>query len=164
MVIKYSAFSVSSRMAPLRPKSLPVLANQQVQCAMETPLYLPTDHIINVLVSFALMYGSDTWNLTTHDCNRLNTLDMNGMRRLENIKWTWYHHVRNGTIRKQTKKRPASSIDCAGSVICSVCHSQCLAQLIPARLGISRSVHVQLGVHVIRVYIICLSPQSHTSV
>ena len=154
-MIKYSAFSVSSRMAPLRPKSLPVLARQQVQFAMERPLHLPTDRYRNVLVSFALLYGSDIWNLTTHDCNRLNTLDMNCMRRLENVKW--YHHVRNGTLRKQTKQRPASSIDCAGSVICSVCHSQ-------ARLGIARSVHVQLGAHVIILYIISLSPHSHTSV
>ena len=88
-------------MAPLRPKSLPVLARQQVQCAMETPLHLPTDQVRNVLVSFALLYGSDTWNMTTRDCNRLNTLDMNCIRRLENVKW--YHHVRNGTLRKQTK-------------------------------------------------------------
>ena len=49
---------------------------------------------------------------------------------------------------------------------CHVYSSQCLAQLTPARVGVARSVHVQLGAstHVIRWDIVCLSPQSHTSV
>ena len=52
------------------------------------------------------------------------------------------------------------------SIYCQIDSSQCLAYLTPARVGIARSVHVQLGVstHVIRWDIICLSPQSHTSV
>ena len=38
------------------------------------------------------------------------------------------------------------------SIYCYIDSSQCLAQLIPARIGIARSVHVQLGAstHVIR--------------
>ena len=52
------------------------------------------------------------------------------------------------------------------SILCQIDSSQCLAQLTPARVGIARSVHVQLGAstHVIRWDIVCLSPQSHTSV
>ena len=51
-------------------------------------------------------------------------------------------------------------------VHCQIDTSQCLAQLTPARVGKARSVHVQLGAspHVIRWDIVCLSPQSHTSV
>ena len=51
------------------------------------------------------------------------------------------------------------------SIYCYIDSSQCLAQLIPARIGIARSVHVQLGTstHVIRWDIVSLSPQSHTS-
>ena len=49
---------------------------------------------------------------------------------------------------------------------CQIDSPQCLAQLTPARVGKARSVHVQLGAspHVIRWDIVCLSPQSHTSV
>ena len=49
---------------------------------------------------------------------------------------------------------------------CYIDSSQCLAQLTPARVGIARSVHVQLvaSPHVTIWYIVCLSPQSHTSV
>ena len=52
------------------------------------------------------------------------------------------------------------------SIYCQIDSSQCLAHLTPARVGIARSVHVQLGAstHVIRWDIVCLSPQSHTSV
>ena len=51
-------------------------------------------------------------------------------------------------------------------IYCQIDSSQCLAQLTPARVGKARSVHVQLGAspHVIRWDIVCLSPQSHTSV
>ena len=52
------------------------------------------------LVAYVLLYGSETWNPTTRDCNRLNEFDMSCLRRLENVKW--YHHVRNITIRQQT--------------------------------------------------------------
>ena len=49
---------------------------------------------------------------------------------------------------------------------CQIDSSKCLAQLTPASVGKARSVHVQLGAspHVIRWDIVCLSPQSHTSV
>ena len=49
---------------------------------------------------------------------------------------------------------------------CQIDSFQCLAQLTPARVEKARSVHLQLGAspHVIRWYIVCLSPQSHTSV
>ena len=49
---------------------------------------------------------------------------------------------------------------------CQIDSSQCLAQLTPARVGKTRSDHVQLGAssHCIRWDIDCLSPQSHTSV
>ena len=49
---------------------------------------------------------------------------------------------------------------------CQIDSSQCLAQLTPARVGIARSVHVQLGAspHVIRWDMVCLSPQWHTSI
>ena len=59
------------------------------------------------LVSSVLPYGSETWNLTTRYCNRLNDFDMNCLRRLENVKC--YHHVRNITIRQQTEQRPVSN-------------------------------------------------------
>ena len=51
-------------------------------------------------------------------------------------------------------------------IYCQIDSSKCLAQLTPARVGKARSVHVQLGAspHVIRWDIVCLSPQSHTSV
>ena len=58
------------------------------------------------LVSSVLLYGSETWNLNIRDYNRLNAFDMSCLRRLENVKW--YQHVRNITIRQQTKKRPVS--------------------------------------------------------
>ena len=58
------------------------------------------------LVSSGLLYGSETWNLTIRDCNRLNAFDMSCLRRLENVKW--YHHVRNSTIRQQTKQHAVS--------------------------------------------------------
>ena len=58
------------------------------------------------LVSSVLLYGSETWNLTIRDCNRLNAFDMSCLRRLENVKW--YHHVRNSTIRQKTKQHPVS--------------------------------------------------------
>ena len=58
------------------------------------------------LVSSVLLYGSETWNLTIRDYNRLNAFDMSCLRRLENVKW--YQHVRNITIRQQTKQRPVS--------------------------------------------------------
>ena len=50
-------------------------------------------------------------------------------------------------------------------IYCQIDSSQCLAQLTPARVGKARSVHVQLGAspHVIRLDIVCLSPQSHTA-
>ena len=60
--------------------------------------------IYRALVSSVLLYGSETWNLTIRDCNRLNAFDMSCLRRLENVKW--YHHVRNSTIRQQTKQHP----------------------------------------------------------
>ena len=55
------------------------------------------------LVSSVLLYGSETWNLTIRDYTRLNAFDMSCLRRLENVKW--YQHVRNITIRQQTKQR-----------------------------------------------------------
>ena len=58
------------------------------------------------LVSSVLLYGSETWNLTISDCNRLNAFDMSCLRRPQNVKW--YHHVRNSTIRQQTKQHPVS--------------------------------------------------------
>ena len=58
------------------------------------------------LVSSVLPYGSETWNLTIRDCNRLNAFDISCLRRLENVKW--YHHVRNSTIRQRTKLHPVS--------------------------------------------------------
>ena len=58
------------------------------------------------LVSSVLLYGSETWNLTNRDCNRLNAFDMSCLRRLENVKW--YYHVRNSTIRQQIKQHPVS--------------------------------------------------------
>ena len=58
------------------------------------------------LVSFVLLYGSETWNLAIRDCNRLNAFDMSCLRWLENVKW--YHHVRHSTIRQQTKQHPVS--------------------------------------------------------
>ena len=76
---------------------------------METPLHLPTDKAMNVPCSGLLcvaIYGSETWNLTIRDCNRLNAFDMSCLRRLEHVKW--YHHVRNSTIRQQTKQHPVS--------------------------------------------------------
>ena len=53
-----------------------------------------------------LLHGSETWNLTIRDCNRLNAFDMSCLRRLENVKW--YHHVRNSTIRQRTKQHLVS--------------------------------------------------------
>ena len=58
------------------------------------------------LVSFLLLYGSETWSLTIRDCNRL-AFDMSRLCRLKNVKW--FHHVRNSTIRQQTKQRPISN-------------------------------------------------------
>ena len=58
------------------------------------------------LVSSVLLYGSERWNLNIRDYNRLNAFDMSCLRRLENVKW--YQHVRNITIRQQTKQRPVS--------------------------------------------------------
>ncbi len=58
------------------------------------------------LVSSMLLYGPETWNLTIRDCNRLNAFYMSCLRRLETVKW--YHHVRNSTIRQQTKQHPVS--------------------------------------------------------
>ena len=60
------------------------------------------------LVSSVLLYGSETGNMTIRDCNRLHAFDMSYLRRLENVKW--YHHVRNSTIRQQTKQHPVSII------------------------------------------------------
>ena len=57
--------------------------------------------IYRALVSSVLLYGSETWNLTIRDCNRLNAFDMSCLRRLENVKW--YHHVRN-----RTKQHPVT--------------------------------------------------------
>ena len=69
---------------------------------METPLL----RMYCALVSSVLLYGSETWNLTIRDYNRLNAFDMSCLRRLENVKW--YHRIRNITIRQQTKQRPVS--------------------------------------------------------
>ena len=58
------------------------------------------------IIASELLYGSDTWNLTTHDCNRSNAFHMSCLCRLGHVKW--YQHVRNFTIRQQTKQRPVS--------------------------------------------------------
>ena len=59
----------------------------------------------------------------------------------------------------------ASTLFIESSIYCYIDSSQCLAQLTPARIGIARSVHVQLGAstHVIRWDIVSPSPQSHIS-
>ena len=48
------------------------------------------------LVFSVLLYGSETWNLTIRDCNRLNAFDMSCVRRLENVK------LFNGIIMYET--------------------------------------------------------------
>ena len=58
------------------------------------------------LISSVLLYGSETWNLTIRDSNRLNAFGMSCLRRLENVKW--YHHVRNSNIRQRNKQHPVS--------------------------------------------------------
>ena len=65
-----------------------------------------TPRMYSALISSVLLYGSETWNLTIRDYNRLNAFDMSCLRRLENVKW--YHPERNITIRQQTKQRPVS--------------------------------------------------------
>ena len=73
---------------------------------METPLHLPTDKAkivpralgSSMLLYMALRHG--TWPSV------IEIDSMNCLRRLDNVKW--YHHVRNSTIRQQTKQHPVS--------------------------------------------------------
>ena len=72
---------------------------QTLQSAMETPLHLPTDSIVlrsPLCCCMALRHG--TWPSVTA---------IDGMPLTWAVKW--YHHVRNSTIRQQTKQRPVSN-------------------------------------------------------
>ena len=79
-----------------------------LQCAMKRSFISRQTKLrmFRALVSSVLLYGSETWNLTTRDCNRLNTFDMSCLRQVEIVKW--YRHVRNIIVRQQTKPRPVS--------------------------------------------------------
>ena len=64
--------------------------------------------IYNVSVLSILLYGAETWPLTTTLAYRIDGFDSRSLRSIEGIKW--YEHVPNIELRKRTEQPPVSSL------------------------------------------------------